>query len=248
MHKKEKHLGSPLIIGKSKIQDFEDIKLAFDRRLGTWKGTTMHQAGRTTMVKAVLNSIPTYQMSTFKMPKKMLKKLDTAQRKFWWGFKYGNGTNLVAWQNMCISKDHGGLAFRDLEMLNHAPLTKLAWRIHHQEDHLLSKILKAKYHKGENFLHITSQKHNSSWVWKGIEQGLTILQHKCFMEVNNGKKTMIWKDKWILGHNALVVPADISHYQYTFVSELITPDTSSWNIHLLNTLFQPDIVDKIKNM
>ncbi|XP_026438899.1 uncharacterized protein LOC113337439 [Papaver somniferum] len=158
MSKNEKYLGSPLIIGRSKVK-------AFERRLGNWQGTTIHQAGRSTMVKAFLNSIPMYQMSTFKMPKKILKKLDSIQRKFWWGFKSNKGFNLISWQNMCLSKDLGGLAFRDLEMMNHALLAKLAWRICHNSDNLLGQLLQAKYHKNEEFLHLHGERSNSSLVW-----------------------------------------------------------------------------------
>ncbi|XP_026399367.1 uncharacterized protein LOC113295232 [Papaver somniferum] len=86
MDKNEKYLGSPLIIGKSKVRAFEDIQLAFDRRLGTWQGITMHQAGRTTMVKEVFNSIPTYQMSTFKMPKKTPEKIRHYSKEVLVGF------------------------------------------------------------------------------------------------------------------------------------------------------------------
>ncbi|XP_026428905.1 uncharacterized protein LOC113324834 [Papaver somniferum] len=223
MDKNEKYLGSSLIIGNSKVKDFEDIQLAFERRLGNWQGTTMHQAGRTTMVKVVLNSIPTYQMSSFKIPKKLLKKLDSIQRRFWWGYKSNIGTNLIFWKNMCTSKDLGGLAFRDSEML---------------------KIMLYL----QNFLHIGSEKNNTSWVWKGIEQGLFILQqHYCF-EVNNGKTTRIWMDRWIIGMSDKVEPIDPSHLQYVFVSELIITETNSWNLSLLNTLFLPEVVNKIKAM
>ncbi|XP_026416837.1 uncharacterized protein LOC113312290 [Papaver somniferum] len=163
MNKNEKYLGSPLIIGRSKVKAFEDIQLAFERRLRNWQGTTMHQSGRSTMVKAVLNSIPMYQMSTFKMPKQLLKKLDSIQRKFFWGYKTNKGINLIAWQNMCLSKDLGGLAFRDLKMLNHALLAKLAWRIRNNSNHLLGNFLKAKYHKHEDFLHLYGERSNSSW-------------------------------------------------------------------------------------
>ncbi|XP_026459698.1 uncharacterized protein LOC113360404 [Papaver somniferum] len=116
------------------------------------------------MVKVVLNAVPMYQMSTFKMPKKLLRQLDSLQRKLWWGFKSNKGLNLIAWSNMCISKDLGGLAFRDLEKLNHALLAKLAWRICQQSDHLLTRILKAKYFKKEDFLHLIEERKNSSWT------------------------------------------------------------------------------------
>ncbi|XP_026398545.1 uncharacterized protein LOC113294369 [Papaver somniferum] len=96
MKENKKYLGSPLLIGRSKVKSFKEIQSAFERRLGNWQGINLHQAGRTTMLKAVLNAIPKYQMSTFKMPKKLLKKLDTIQRKFWWGYKSNRGLNLIA--------------------------------------------------------------------------------------------------------------------------------------------------------
>lgn len=120
MKENEKYPGSPLIIGKSKVKAFEDIQLAFERKLGNWQGINLHQACRTTMVKDVLNAVPMYQMSTFKIPKTLIKKLDTLQRKFCWGYKFNRGLNLIGWHNLSISKDLGGLAFRDLQMLNHA--------------------------------------------------------------------------------------------------------------------------------
>ncbi|XP_026417287.1 uncharacterized protein LOC113312766 [Papaver somniferum] len=126
MEKNEKYLGSPLINGKSKVKAFEDIQIPFERRLGNWQGINLHQAGRTTMVKIVLNAIPMYQMSIFKMPKTLIKKRDSLQRKFWWGYKSNRVLNLIVWQNMSLSQYLGGLAFRDLEMLNHALLTKIS--------------------------------------------------------------------------------------------------------------------------
>ncbi|XP_026430302.1 uncharacterized protein LOC113326839 [Papaver somniferum] len=248
MSKNEKYLGYPLIIGRSKVKAFEDIQVAFERRLGNWQGTTIHQAGRSTMVKAVLNSIPMYQMSTFKMPKKILKKLDSIQRKFWWGFKSNKGFNLIAWKNMCLSKDLGGLAFRDLEMMNHALLAKLAWGICHNSDNLLGQLLQAKYHKNEDFLHLHGEISNSSWVWKGIELVFSIVQQHYFMEVNNGRSTRIWRDKWIIGLNETVEPKHTSHYQFLFVSELIRTDTNDWDTRLLNILFSPKNVERISIM
>ncbi|XP_026420596.1 uncharacterized protein LOC113316636 [Papaver somniferum] len=201
------------------VKAFEDIQLAFERRLGNWQGINLHQAGGTTMVKVVLNDVPMYQMSTFKIPKTLIKKLDSLQRKFW-----------------------------DLEMLNHALLTKIAWRICQNSDHLLTKILKAKYFKKEEFLHIEGERSNSSWTWKGIELGLSILQQNYNMEVNNGKGTKIWIDRWIIGLDIKVEPLHPSHLQYVFVSEPILPESNRWNIPLLNIFSNSYIVDRIKDM
>ncbi|XP_026417034.1 uncharacterized protein LOC113312499 [Papaver somniferum] len=126
MTSKEKYLGSPLMVGHSKQEAFKSIKECFETRLSTWSAVNISQAGKGTMIKHVLNSIPVYQMGTFKLPNNLINQLTSIERKFFWGHKTNRGANLIAWQNLCTSKDLGGLAFRDLEKLNLALLTKLA--------------------------------------------------------------------------------------------------------------------------
>ncbi|XP_026416443.1 uncharacterized protein LOC113311863 [Papaver somniferum] len=248
MESNELYLGSPLLIGKSKVQSFVEIKTAFERRLANWQGESMCQAGRGTMVKDVLNAVSLYQMSTFKIPKKLIKQLDTLQRKFFWGYKSSRGNNPIAWNNMCIPKEFGGLSFRDLEILNQALLTKMAWRINSQPDLLCAKVIRAKYFRGEEFLHIQNDRKRASWIWRGIEDGLKNLQKNVCMEIKNGKTTRIWKDHWIINLPANPIPSYPSHENYTYVSELLNPDGSSWNISLLHIFFTPEISEKIERM
>ncbi|XP_026416956.1 uncharacterized protein LOC113312419 [Papaver somniferum] len=173
-------------------------------------------------------------MSTFKMPKKLIQRWISSKEAFGGGIR--------------ITKDLAGLGFRDLEMLNHALLTKLAWRICTQSDHLVTQVLKAKYFKHEEFLHINAKRYNTSWIWRGIEVGLKNLQLNCCMEMNNGKKTRIWLDNWIYGMEFKPVPNDTSHFSYVFVNELMLPYTAAWNVPLLNQLFSTEVVNRIKCM
>jgi hypothetical protein len=46
---------------------------------------------------------------------------------------------------MGVSKEQGGLGFRDLLMFNKALLAKQVWRILKNPDSLTAKIMKAKY-------------------------------------------------------------------------------------------------------
>lgn len=159
------------------------------------------------MVKVVLNSVPMYQMSTFKMPKKLIKNLDTHQRQFQWGYMNNKGTKFIDWQNLCIPKDLGVW-----------PLE--TWKC------------SAKYFKNEDFLHIHSKRYNTSWVCRDIETGLVILQEKYNMEVNNGRITIIWYHNWTIGMDInldLICP---THISYTLVCEMI-PNSTAWNIPLL---------------
>ncbi|XP_026459335.1 uncharacterized protein LOC113359996 [Papaver somniferum] len=136
MSSKERYLGSPLILGHSKQEAFKNIEENFLNRFTSWSSTSLTQAGRGIMVKHVFNSIPIYQMGTFKLPYVLLSKLTSIQRKFFWGYKSHRGFNPIGWNKVRKPKDMGGMDFRDLEMLNLALLTKVAWRLLTEKDTL----------------------------------------------------------------------------------------------------------------
>lgn len=144
MNSKEKYLGSPLILGHSKHESFKTIKENFESRFSSWSSISLSQAGRGTMIKHVLNSVPIYQMDTFKLPNNLLQQLTAIERKFFWGYNNNKGSNPIAWSAVCRTKDQGGLAFRDLEKLNLALLTKLSWRICSDSSSLMPQVLRSK--------------------------------------------------------------------------------------------------------
>lgn len=74
MSSKEKYLGSPLILGHSKQESFKSIQENFEQILSTYNAMYLTQAGRSIMIKHVFNSVPTYQMRTFKLPNQLIKK------------------------------------------------------------------------------------------------------------------------------------------------------------------------------
>ena len=50
-----------------------------------WKEKLLSQAGKEVMIKAVIQSIPTYSMSVFKLPVGLCKDIEAMVWKFWWG-------------------------------------------------------------------------------------------------------------------------------------------------------------------
>jgi hypothetical protein len=69
----EKYLGLPSMVGKAKFATFAGI-------LGGWKEKLLSQASREILIKAVIQSIPTYSMSVFILPKALCKKLNSLCR------------------------------------------------------------------------------------------------------------------------------------------------------------------------
>ncbi|XP_026419793.1 uncharacterized protein LOC113315751 [Papaver somniferum] len=97
----------------------------------------------------------------------------------------------------------------------------------------------------DNFIHMLSGWSSSNitqasmlvMIKHGIEKGLKIVQNNCFMEVNNGKRTRIWQDRWIAGMNQPPTSSSPEHTSFTFVNELIEQNTNEWNTALLSKLF-----------
>ena len=50
-----------------------------------WKEKLLSQAGKEVMIKAVVQSIPTYLMSVFKLLVGLRKDIEAMIQKFWWG-------------------------------------------------------------------------------------------------------------------------------------------------------------------
>ena len=79
----EQYLGLPALVGRAKKQSFIYIKERVWKKLQGWKERLLSQAGREVLIKLVIQAIPTYTMSCFKLLKELIKELETMIRKFW---------------------------------------------------------------------------------------------------------------------------------------------------------------------
>ena len=115
-------------------------------KLALWKRQYISKGGRITLIKSTLASMPLYQLSLFRMPKIVARRLEKLQRDFLWGG--GNmerKAHLVDWEMVCAGKEKGGLGLRKLVPLNKALLGKWVWRFARAKDELWKQVLTAKY-------------------------------------------------------------------------------------------------------
>jgi len=74
-------------VGKNKKASFNYIKERVWKKIQGWKEKLLSQAGREILIKAVVQAIPTYTMSCFKLPLELCADIESLTRKFWWGQK-----------------------------------------------------------------------------------------------------------------------------------------------------------------
>ena len=70
-----KYLGIPLGANPSRTDTWKPVVDKIKRRLNGWKANVLSKAGRIVLIKSVLNNLPMYYLSLFRMPKLVAKEI-----------------------------------------------------------------------------------------------------------------------------------------------------------------------------
>ncbi|KAL0313777.1 UNVERIFIED_CONTAM: putative mitochondrial protein [Sesamum calycinum] len=87
------------------------------------------QEGRTLLIKSVLCTLHAYWASVFILPKGIIKIIEARIRKFLWQGSNGRGYAKVAWEQVCKTKEEGGLGIRRITVTNQALMLKHLWKL-----------------------------------------------------------------------------------------------------------------------
>uniref|UniRef100_A0A803QNS7 Reverse transcriptase domain-containing protein n=1 Tax=Cannabis sativa TaxID=3483 RepID=A0A803QNS7_CANSA len=192
-----KYLGLPASIGKRKKEVFESIRSKIRDILQGWKASLFSQAGREILLKAVIQAIPTYVMSCFRLPKELIKDIHGMMARFWWGSSDSkNKIHWGKWDKICKPKDKGGMGFKNLEKFNQSLLAKQGWKIINNPHSLLARVLKACYYTNSNFLEAKIGGYGS-FMWRSILWGRQIIDKGTRWRVQSGREVRINEDKWL---------------------------------------------------
>ena len=104
-----KYLGVPLHFSKLKREDIQPVVDKLIKRVAGWRGKLLSSAGKLTLLKSCLASIPIYLLSVIKFPKWAIESFNSQMGNFLWNDNEGKHKyHLSNWPSVTQEKDYGG--------------------------------------------------------------------------------------------------------------------------------------------
>lgn len=207
------YLGLPLSLAKPTVADFWPLVSPCERRLVN-TSVFLSQAGRLELVSAVFSALPTFAMSTFLLPKTVIKQVDKYRKHCLW-----RGSDLTskkpskaAWQLVCTSKEHGGLGVLNLQTQNESLLLKNLHKFYNQVNIPWVQLLWACYYS-TGTLPMANTRKGSFW-WSDSLKLLDQFKGMASVWVNSGTSAF---SGWIFG---IIICSPISFHIYSPLSRI----------------------------
>jgi hypothetical protein len=248
------HLGHPIIFNHNdRNKAYEFIINKFKAKLTTVKANKLNHAGRLTYIQLVLSSIPVYYMSTVLFSKSFIEKITAIIRRFWWyGVQEDNPTSPIAfrfWDDICESKENGGVGIRDLYTVNRSLIIHATYNIANNKNPLLTSVLKAKYFHKSSFW--TANNYGPrSMFWSSVMQVIKDLYTNSVLQLHAGNSSIWstpWCPVWESIHDDLLLPVTTTPLPSS-ASDLWIPNTQNWNLQLLTNTFDNAAVQAITSV
>uniref|UniRef100_A0A8I6XSL7 Reverse transcriptase zinc-binding domain-containing protein n=1 Tax=Hordeum vulgare subsp. vulgare TaxID=112509 RepID=A0A8I6XSL7_HORVV len=244
----EKYLGLPPIVGVDRSDCFQHLVERVLSKIRGWKEKLLSVGGREILLKAVIQAIPSYAMSVFKLPKEICNDITSTMSKYWCGDDdHKKHMHWFAWWKMCVPKEQGGMGFRDIHCFNLAFLAKQSWRLLSEPDSLCAQVLRAKYFPDGDLLNCSLKK-GSSYTWQSIWSGLQTFKKGIIWRVGDGTSINLWNDPWIPSSPNKRLHTPRNNIVLTRVSELIDEENRVWDEDLIRQLFWPIDAERILNI
>ncbi|XP_022008369.1 uncharacterized protein LOC110907742 [Helianthus annuus] len=165
------HLGVPIGVNMKRARYWKPVLDKFSSKLYKWKARHLSFAGRMTLAKSVLGSLPSYYLSLFAAPKCVLKSMKKIRRDFIWGkSSTGHKMRWIRWESLVKAKKFGGMGLGAVQGFNLAMLSKWWWRFKASPNELWAKVVTAIHHSNSsnsppNFVPL---KKSITGVWKDV--------------------------------------------------------------------------------
>ncbi|GKD87311.1 hypothetical protein Tco_1358465 [Tanacetum coccineum] len=165
-----KYLGVPLISSRLLNNDCKILVEKVKNRIGDWKNKSLYFAGRLQLCKSVISSMHVYWASVLMIPKGIIYDIhQLIHWVLWCNGEYKWGKAKVAWDDICLPKEEGGLGLHSLDVFNIALMTTHIWNIMSNKESLWVRWIHTYKLRGRSFWDIPF-KDGMSWGWLKLLQ------------------------------------------------------------------------------
>ena len=205
-----KYLGFPLRHRGASRGQFNFVVEKVLTKLAGWKTKFLSFAGRTVLVKSLLNTVPNYVMQGAALLAHLCDKLDKINRDFLWGSTTEKRRmHLVGWNKVIRPIEEGGLGIQAARAKNIALLAKLNWRLYQEKDALWAKVILRKYCSISRQTARDPDKLPCSPCWTAVKTGFPTFVDGICWSVGRRSKLKFWEDKWVKGKSVVELDAKV---------------------------------------
>lgn len=191
-----RYLGIPIISSKLSHLDCSPLLVKVSARISSWMNRCLSYAGRLQLIISVLTSIHVFWSSHLCLPSKVLRNIEQKLCSFLWKGVDGNCKGAkVAWADICLPKNEGGLGIKDLISWNKALMIRHLWNLVHGSNNLWSTWIKAHHLKDRSIWEVKAPK-ICSWNWRKLLKLRPIARPLIRHIIGNGLDTSLWFDNW----------------------------------------------------
>ncbi|KAI3450765.1 hypothetical protein Pfo_007430 [Paulownia fortunei] len=141
-----RYLGIPLAAEKLKVMHYAPFIDKIAALINAWTCNSLSYAGRAELIRTVLQGVECFWLSILPIPATVISRITRLCRLFLWGSRNAP----IAWKEVSLPRDEGGLGFRDLRCWNLALWTKLLWNIHAKKDTLWVRWINSFFLNGKS--------------------------------------------------------------------------------------------------
>lgn len=157
----------------------------------------LREVGRLELTNAVLTALPTYAMSTFLLPKTLIKQIDKYKKHCLW-----RGSDLqskkpskAAWPLVTLPKDEGGLGVINLFVQNESLLMKHLHKFYNRIQVPWVNLVWDKYYSRDRLPGSVTNFKGSFW-WKDISKLIQSFKGMAMVSIKDGKSCFLWSGTW----------------------------------------------------
>lgn len=100
------YLGLPTFSIRQKRIQFGYIRDRVQRKLAGWKNRSFSAGGKEVLIKSVIQAVPTFAMSCFRLPESIGADINRLCAGFWWGDEEDHKKmHWAKWVDLCRPKE-----------------------------------------------------------------------------------------------------------------------------------------------